>query len=159
MTNLYRLYGKNLPYTYFNEILSKPSGSSDLYPLSVMLSGCWRVIASPAHWQVRYPFLVGGWQRHCRWSALFIVRQHASAYSGIWTRDSLLAGETTMPTDSKVPQFTLRKPYIRIRKSWLTLHQYMLFYFLSNCKNSLSFAFSFLDGRVLQSMNLWPPKF
>lgn len=156
MTNL---YGKNLPYTYFNEILPKHSGSSDLYLLSVMLSGCWRVIASPAHWQVRYPFLVGGWQRHCRWSALFIVRQHASAYSGIWTRDSLLAGETTMPTDSKVPQFTLRKPYIRIRKSWLTLHQYMLFYFLSNCKNSLSFVFSFLDGRVLQSMNLWPPKF
>lgn len=156
MTNL---YGKNLPYTYFNEILPKHSGSSDLYLLSVMLSGCWRVIASPAHWQVRYPFLVGGWQRHCRWSALFIVRQHASAYSGIWTRDSLLAGETTMPTDSKVPQFTLRKPYIRIRKSWLTLHQYMLFYFLSDCKNSLSFAFSFLDGRVLQIMNLWPPKF
>lgn len=156
MTNL---YGKNLPYTYFNEILPKHSGSSDLYLLSVMLSGCWRVIVSPAHWQVRYPFLVGGWQRHCRWSALFIVRQHASAYSGIWTRDSLLAGETTMPTDSKVPQFTLRKPYIRIRKSWLTLHQYMLFYFLSNCKNSLSFVFSFLDGRVLQIMNLWPPKF
>lgn len=156
MTNL---YGKNLPYTYFNEILPKHSGSSDLYLLSVMLSGCWRVIASPAHWQVRYPFLVGGWQRHCRWSALVIVRQHASAYSGIWTRDSLLAGETTMPTDSKVPQFTLRKPYIRIRKSWPTLHQYMLFYFLSDCKNSLSFAFSFLDGRVLQSMNLWPPKF
>lgn len=156
MTNL---YGKNLPYTYFNEILPKHSGSSDLYLLSVMLSGCWRVIASPAHWQVRYPFLVGGWQRHCRWRALFIVRKHTSAYSGIWTRDSLLAGETTMPTDSKVPQFTLRKPYIRIRKSWLTLHQYMLFYFLSNCKNSLSFVFSFLDGRVLQIMNLWPPKF
>lgn len=156
MTNL---YGKNLPYTYFNEILPKHSGSSDLYLLSVMLSGCWRVIASPAHWQVRYPFLVGGLTEtlqvkclvHCKTTRKCIQWDLNQGFFTCWWNNYAYW--------LKIPQFTLRKPYIRIRKSWLTLHQYMLFYFLSNCKNSLSFVFSFLDGRVLQIMNLWPPKF